>query len=102
MAGMDDHDALVPGLPRYAVRTVRPRLWYVLWYVYGPCVYSAARPRGELYPEPSVRTARMRLVLVARTYSKQSLGRTCQHSLVLGRRQRAVLAVGVRLGHAVK
>ena len=102
MAGMDDHDALVPGLPRtrYYERYARG-----CGTCYGKCTvraYTVLPAQGELYPEPSVRTARMRLVLVARTYSKQSLGRTCQHSLVLGRRQRAVLAVSVRLGQSSK
>eukprot|EP00964_Phaeocystis_antarctica_P004303 scaffold2343_cov58-Phaeocystis_antarctica.AAC.3 len=67
-----------PVVPRYMVRTARPRLVRV------PRTWSAWR-LGASCPAPLVRTARRRLVRVARTCSTEAPGRTCQHSTRPGR-----------------
>ena len=62
------------GGTRYAVRPARPGPVPVRV----PRTYSAWR-LGASGPVPPVRTARRRLVRVARTYSTEAPGRTCQH-----------------------
>ena len=59
----------VPVVPRYA-RHARG------WYAYGARTLLGA-PRASC-PVPLVRTARRRLVRVARTYSTEAPGRTCK------------------------
>ena len=68
---------LEPGLPRYAVRTQRPRLVRV------PRTYSTWGPGGEP-PCASGTYQRGRLVRVARTYPTEAPGRTCQRRLERG------------------
>eukprot|EP00964_Phaeocystis_antarctica_P017435 scaffold9629_cov72-Phaeocystis_antarctica.AAC.1 len=77
---------VVPVVPRYAVRTARPRLvrvrrTYSAWHL------------GASWPAPPVRTARRRLVSVARTYRTEAPGRTCKLSVAPEAEQRRVVKV---------
>ena len=69
-ARLEDRAERRPGLPQYAVRTVRPR-----WVRVASTVRGAL---GASCPAPPVRTQRGRLVRVVRTYPTEAPRRACQ------------------------
>ena len=77
---------VVPVVPRYAVRTARPRLVRVRR------TYSAWGP-GTSCPAPQVRTARRRLVRVSRVYSTEAPEHTCKLSVAPEAEQRRIVEV---------